>query len=419
MSVAARDLQGLRNDLAPVMPARVGRVYQAGPIASSNLWTDNEPPRQSPPPDASVPMAYEMRWWALDRSGGEDDVVADALEFATERQARDALRRATSPRCRRDATVRAAPFPAGASNLFWVNPDNAAEWDVMFVRGRRLYRVGDVPPGYLLNTTTPEQGGLVRLRAGTTADLLACALPAAACPASATAVKGSSVGPLTAGMSAVRLPTRAEASAYAHAVNLHGYDVPGMSQVAPAGPTNDRGYWEAFVSCTGELRSAHALVAVRSPVFRYRDRLHTELVYSTVAVLPSSALARQYLAVLAGARARDCVVRRYGQALIDRTAGHSRLHPVRVTMTPLPTSAPASYRGPERYLATSPRLTILAGFTTARGRHAQLPLYTDGFVFVRGRAVVGLTAIAFVRPFPEVNERFLDATLVGRAEANE
>jgi len=69
---------------------------------------------------------------------------ADVLEFASERQAEDALARAEGPRCRSDGAAHAARLPSGAGNLYWVNPDNAQQWDVLFARGRRLYRV--VPP---------------------------------------------------------------------------------------------------------------------------------------------------------------------------------------------------------------------------------------------------------------------------------
>ena len=64
------------------------------------------------PQAGSVPAGYEVRWWALDREGNEDDVAADVLEFATERRAGEALARAASTRCRRDGTAYAAHFPS-------------------------------------------------------------------------------------------------------------------------------------------------------------------------------------------------------------------------------------------------------------------------------------------------------------------
>ena len=151
-------------------------------------------------------------------------------------------------------------MPSGAGNLYWVNPDNAQQWDVLFARGRRLYRVGDVPASYP-PATSPAQRTLERDRANSTVEVLACALPGAGCPASAISARATNLATLTAGSSSdpgTPPPiTRAQAGTYARAVNLRGYDVPGMTKVAPEGPTEDRGYWETLARCTGE-RATHA-----------------------------------------------------------------------------------------------------------------------------------------------------------------
>jgi hypothetical protein len=422
-SIPIENLAALRNAVSRIMPPRVARVYEAGTITTSNLWSDDSPlrPSSSSSLARSVPAGYEMRWWALDREGNEDDLVADALEFATERQADDALARAASTRCRRDGAAHAGRFPSGASNLFWVNPDNAKEWDVLFVRGRRLYRIGDVPPGYP-PTTGPVQSRLKRLRADTTVEVLACALPEAACQASAVSARATSLATLTASSSAQTHTSRpiaqAQARAYAHTVNLRGYDVPGMAQVAPEAPSEDRGYLGAFVRCTGELRSTQSVMAIHSPVFRYRGQLQYQSVYSTVAVFPSEGGADRYLAMLASARARTCIAHSYDRALLRRAAERKPLRLGRISATPLPSPAPASYRGLGPYRGTALRLTLQSGYTTRRGRRLQLPFYIEGFAFAYGRAVIGLTAESVIRPFAQANERYLMSKLVGRAEAN-
>src|SRR6202034_4146230 len=83
-SVPGADVPALRNAVSRIMPPRVGRVYEAGTITTSNLWSDAHPQPSSSPglPAGSVPAGYEVRWWALDRQGNEDDVVADVLEVA-------------------------------------------------------------------------------------------------------------------------------------------------------------------------------------------------------------------------------------------------------------------------------------------------------------------------------------------------
>jgi hypothetical protein len=392
-SIPVENLAALRSAVSRIMPPRVGRIYEAGTITTSNLWSDDSPLRVSSSSSLarSVPAGYEMRWWALDREGDEDDIVADVLEFATERQADDARARAASTRCRRDGAAHAEHFPSGASDVFWVNPDNAQEWDALFVRGRRLFRIGDVPPGYP-PATGPAQSRLKRLRADTTVEVLACALPEAACQASAVSARATSLATLTASSAAQprasRAIAQARARAYAHAVNLRGYDVPGMTQVAPEAPSGDRGYWGAFVRCTGKLRSTQSVMAIHSPAFRYRGQLQYQSVYSTVAVFPSEGGADRYLAVLASARARTCIAHSYDRASLRRAAELKPLRLGRISVMPLPSPVPASYRGPGPYRGTALRLTLQSSYTTRRGRRLQLPIYVEGFTFAYGRAVI-------------------------------
>ena len=423
-SIPERDLAALRNAVTRIMPPRVGRVYGAGTITTSNLWSDDSPQRSSSSGSqaGSVPAGYEVRWWALDREGNEDDVVADVLEFSTERQAEDALARAASPHCRLDGAAHAAHFPSGAGNLYWVNPDKAQQWDVLFVRGRHLYRVGDVPSNYP-PATGPAQRALEQHRTNSTVEVLACALPGARCQASdlsaqatnlATLPDNSSVQPSTS-----RTITRVQARTYAHAVNLRGYDVPGMTQVAPEGPTEDRGYWETFARCTSEPRATHAVVTIHSPTFIYSGRLEYQSVYSAVAVLPSERAADRYLAVLASARVRTCITYSYNRWRLRHAAARNSLRLGPIAATPLPAPAPTSYRGLGPYRATALGLKIQSSYTTRRGRRVQLPLYIEYFAFAYGRAVIGLTTEASFAPFPQANEQYLMKMLVGRAEANE
>jgi hypothetical protein len=229
----------------------------------------------------------------------------------------------------------------------------------------------------------------------------------------ATFSAGSSVQPSTS-----RPITRPQARIYAHAVNLRGYDLPGMTQVAPEGPTGGRGYWEAFARCTGEPRFAHIVATIQSPTFRYSGRREDESVYSTVAVLQSEAAANLFIEVLASARARMCITRNYDQSLLHHAAARKSLHLGRLAITPLGAPAPTSYRGPGPYRATALRLTIQGSYTIRRDRRVRLPLYTEAFAFASGRAVVELIAESIFRPFPQADEQYLMKVLVGRAEAN-
>jgi len=421
-SIPGSDIAALRNTVSRIMPPRVGRVYETGTITTSNLWSDDPPSSSSGSPAGSVPAGYEVRWWALDRQGNEDDVVADVLEFATERQAEDALARAASPRCRQDGAAHAARLPSGAGHLYWVNPDNFQQWDVLFARGRRLYRVVDVPSSYP-PATGPAQRGLEQHRANSTVEVLACALPGAGCQISAVSARTTNLATLPTGSSvqpgASRPITLARARIYAHAVNLRGYDVPEMTQVAPEGPIDDRGSWEAFARCTGELRSTHTVVSIHSPIFTYSHRLRFQSAFSSVAVLPSEKAADRYVTVLASARPRACITHRYGRLPLRRTAERKPLSLGQVAAAPLPVSAPTSYRGPGPYRGTALRLTIPSSYTTRRGRRVKFPFYFEDFVFAYGRDVIGLTTESTLSPFPQASQQYLMKMLVGRAEANE
>lgn len=421
-SIPVHDLAALRNELARIMPPRVGRVYEMGTVRTSDLWSDDHPQPLPSSPATSVPAGYEIRWWALDRGGNEDDVVADVFEFATNRQAQDVLARAASTRCRSSGDAHAARRPSGARNLSWVNPDNAEQWDVLFVRGRRLYRIGDVPASYP-PSRGPKQQRLKQLAAEATGDMLACALPDAACPPSADWAGVGSLATLRVSSSAMPRSagpvTRGQVSAYARAVNLRGYDVPEMTPVTQEVTTKHLGYWDAFVRCTDAPSSTHPLVAIRSPTFRYRDRLEGGHVYSIVAVFASAANADTYLAALATARARACGISSDDRQLRPGRAQRHGVRFGRIAGEPLPAPAPTSYRGLGPYRGTGLRLTIPLTITTTRGGSVQLHAYLDGFVFAYGRALIGLADERDFRPFSRADEQYLMSKLVGRAEASE
>lgn len=400
VSVSARTR--LASELFPLMPERVGRIYESGWITARNLWTDNVP---APSRGSTEPAGYELRWWALDRAGSEDDVVADVVELATPARARAALALAANARCRRDGSVHALTSPAGAVELHWMNPDDAQEWDVILVRGRRLYRISEVPPEYLLE----------RARDEATPRAIACRLPEASCPASAAAYAAGSLATLVSASSAARAPTQAQAQAYAHAVNLRGYELPGYSRLTPEARAEDGSSRGAFVRCAAFPGITHALAAFHSPEFSAGGRRGYELVYSRVAILPTAAQAARLVRNSSSQRAHGCIA----HALMDRRSAHRgaavETQPWRVSgveVTPLATPTPVSYRGPEAYHASALRVSAQLVHGSRRVR-----LYDQSFLFADGPAVIELVAESLPHPFPEPSERFLEGMLVGAAQA--
>jgi hypothetical protein len=414
-NVRASQPSKLRAELAPIMPAHVGSIYEAGSIATSNLWTDDEPP-SAPAHAGTTAAAYELRWWALDRDGGESDVGADVLEFSSTSQARHTLALASDTRCRRDAATRAAPFPTGGRELVWLNPDRAWERDVMFVRGRRLYRIADVPPNLLGSERMP--GRPERLQAGTTADALACALPQAGCPRSAVPLARTGLAVLNGAADARTTPTRSAAIAYAHAVNIRGYDVPGTSEVAPEAASASPRHWATFARCADKGYGIRAVASIRSPFFQFSNREEYELVYSAVAVLRGRARANAYLAAIAGARAHACIAEDY-RRLLARFLEQPGRHLGQFTFQQLPTPTPHSYRGDGPYSASAFRMSARLVGSDRRGKRYALPVYVSSFMFAHGRAIVELASITAGRPLQAASQHFLEGELVGCAQADE
>jgi hypothetical protein len=171
--VPPRDLSGLRESVARVVPERLARLYEEGTIVAASAWSDEEPSPPPVSPRAKRPAGYEMRWWAPNG----DDIAADVLSFASPRSAERFLALAGSERCRVHARRHAPAGPPRVSNLTWLNPDGAAEADVYMRRGSRVYRIADAPSGQ--HQGTVRAGSLTRAVA--TIDALACLLPGAHC----------------------------------------------------------------------------------------------------------------------------------------------------------------------------------------------------------------------------------------------
>ena len=173
VSVSPSALGALRASVARVLPGRIGRLYEEGPVVAGAAWSDDLPLAPALSPTALRPASYEMRWWSPNR----DDIVADVFVFADAATAQRFSERALSTRCRHSASQASPGHLAQAGNLTWRNPDGFVQADLYLTRGDRVYRVADVPAvakGHSLDTR--------RLgRAFYTIDALACLIPQAGC----------------------------------------------------------------------------------------------------------------------------------------------------------------------------------------------------------------------------------------------
>lgn len=172
-SVGRDRLLGMRRELRAMVPRAAGRLYEQGLAEPSYMWSDGEPGTgASLPPGSRHPGGYELRWWLHDG----DDVVVDALVFAGPARARGFFEKASSPRCRSEATTADASLPPEGRNLVWRNPDGFAQEDLFMLRGRRVYRVAVVLAdlGDLVSPVARRFGFSLVNR-------LACSLPDSAC----------------------------------------------------------------------------------------------------------------------------------------------------------------------------------------------------------------------------------------------
>ena len=171
--VGPSEVSPLREEVERLVPDRIARLYEEGTVTARVAWNDSEPSPPPVSPAARRPDAYEMRWWAPNG----DDLVGDVFVFANRAAAQRYLSLATSTSCRRKSTRSPGTRTPGAVNLSWLNPDGAAQADVYFARGSRVYRLADAPAG--------QRDGEIRVgslaRAFATLDVLGCLLPHAGC----------------------------------------------------------------------------------------------------------------------------------------------------------------------------------------------------------------------------------------------
>jgi hypothetical protein len=175
--VSIGGLVSLHDELRRAIAAVAARPATVGVVHPEVAWSDNPPAtvRASRLPGGRWPASWEMREY-LSSSGNHEAILGDVFYFASAAVAHEFLQRAASRACHRSAIAVAAPFPAAARNLVWINPDDVLEEDVYTQQGPLVFRIGSVrtkgPPA------VQDSAGLARV------DRLACALSSAVCPRS-------------------------------------------------------------------------------------------------------------------------------------------------------------------------------------------------------------------------------------------
>lgn len=215
----------------------------------------------------------------------------------------------------------------------------------------------------------------------------------------------------------IRPPTKAQAIAFARAVNLTAADVPGFK----ATPRHEREHEtptekrleRELTHCTGESLSAPAnLVEESSKDFKLEHEILHFGVSSEVSVAQTPALAARELKAIRGGHVRECLSH-YLDLLFKYQVLKEQASPANID--PNSISLSISHGTPPAPGATGSfgwRITA-----TVAVHDIKLPVYIDILGFVDGPAEVSLSSSGILRPFPAATQEHLYLLLLKRAEA--
>jgi hypothetical protein len=205
--------------------------------------------------------------------------------------------------------------------------------------------------------------------------------------------------------------TKAQASAFVHAVNLRAADLPNM-QVTGAEHREARLQQidHAFARCLGSTKPLDYLARIHSPKFtsETEGEFEYEWIGSLVEVRRTATSAEAGDAHLLEPRGLSCV--RHLVATAFKPRGEIGYAPVDVTR--LPTALP----GVAGSFGFRFKTAIISLRYIARPVH--FPIYIDLFGFVAGAAEISLVAVGAPEPVPTEADQRLAALLYSRANAS-
>lgn len=214
------------------------------------------------------------------------------------------------------------------------------------------------------------------------------------------------------------MPSRAQALAFAHAVNLRAGDLPGFKE-SPAKregeSASDKQFDRQMRRCvgaavTGVLEGAEkgkALADVKSDSFKREAPMLLEEAQSSVEVMRTGGVPRRALALIRSNRVRTCLATALG-GMLRHMAG-SKMHGATARLVSVTTTAPPA-PGADGSFGWRVAATIATHGVT-------VPVYFDILAFISGRAAVMLMTSSLPAPFPAATENHLFALLVERAQA--
>jgi hypothetical protein len=200
-------------------------------------------------------------------------------------------------------------------------------------------------------------------------------------------------------------PTKAEATAYAKAVNLRTGDIPGFKTGSVSKTTAaDKRTGAAVARCAGGVDPNRAIVDSDSPDFTSSSGVVQQDISSEVEVLPSAALADKDLAAVKSSRGRACLKATVQKQFSAMKISGVKFGHVSLQSTKLPAEGASG--------SFALRFTVAA---TIRGQ--KIPYYSDFLGFTFRQSEVTLSALGFAEPVSGADEQGLFSVLLRRAEA--
>ncbi|HTA36831.1 MAG TPA: hypothetical protein VK761_08965 [Solirubrobacteraceae bacterium] len=204
-------------------------------------------------------------------------------------------------------------------------------------------------------------------------------------------------------------PTRADALAFARAVNLTQADVPGFTATEKhaSSSARERALERQMLSCTGLSGGggSQSIVEQSSKDFRLKRQIVDLSVSSEVSVAASAAAAARGLKALRSAHIRGCFSSYLTHVLQgEHVAGAT---PGRVSIQSGTPPAPGT--------SGSFGWRVTATFVV---HQIKLPIYLDFLGFVDGPSEVTLLSSGLLQPFPAEAQQHLYTLLLARAKAH-
>jgi hypothetical protein len=205
--------------------------------------------------------------------------------------------------------------------------------------------------------------------------------------------------------------TKAQALAYARAVNLQPADMPGFTNIGREAEAPAPGrYGLKYTRCRGGIDPARRIASISSAEFSTGPAFYTKVMKSTVEVWPTPTLVAIDSSTTHSPRGRACLVRYLHAAHehINRARkGRMQIGPFTISIVPNPLPG-----------VSHSFLTAINETRLLRSGAVRAHIYRDIFGFISGAAEVELEAVGFGHPVPTSTEEKALLLLLDRARAN-